>query len=159
MSTARATASNTVVSKTLIVKDNVGLLPEDELASHYCLQVPGWCPHVNCHDFSPPSVSLLAKDNAKDNLCGFNRESYHLILKRKESATTSAVNIVGEGIKVAKQAQVHDTPRDVPAVLDKPGKRFQFDCHSDDLQKFKEEECPANTAKSNKWALRNFETW
>ena len=68
-----------VVSKTLIVKDNVGLLPEDELASHYCLQVPGWCPCVNCRDFSRPSISLLAKDNAKDDLCDMNRESYRLI--------------------------------------------------------------------------------
>ena len=74
-----APGSNTVVSKTLIVKDNVGLLPEDELASHYCLQVPGWCPCVNCRDFSRPSVSLLAKDNAKDDLCDMNRESYRLI--------------------------------------------------------------------------------
>ena len=77
--TSTAPGSNTVVSKTLIVKDNVGLLPEDELASHYCLQVPGWCPCVNCRDFSPPSVSLLAKDNAKDDLCDMNRESYRLI--------------------------------------------------------------------------------
>ena len=135
MSTAPGSA---VVSKTLIVKDNVGLLPEDVLASHYCLQVPGWCPCVNCRDFSPPSVSLLAKDNAKDDLCDMNHESYRLMLKRK----ASAVNTVGEGTKAAKQqaqeVQARDTPRDALAALDhpkdQPGKRFQFDCHSNDLQ-------------------------
>ena len=61
------------------------------------------------------------------------------MLKRKASATTSAVNTVGECTKAAKQqAQARDTPRYAPAALDhpkdQPGKRFQFDCHSDDLQ-------------------------
>ena len=37
--------------------------------------------------------------------------------------------------------------------------RFQFDCNLDELQKFKEGECPGNTAKSNDWALRNFHAW
>ena len=63
------------------------------------------------------------------------------MLKRKASATTRAVNTVGEGTKAAKQkaqeVQARDTPRDALAALDhpkdQPGKRFQFDCHSDDL--------------------------
>ena len=38
--------------------------------------------------------------------------------------------------------------------------RFQFDsCSVDELQKFKEGECPENTAKNNDWALRNFHAW
>ena len=37
--------------------------------------------------------------------------------------------------------------------------RFQFDCNIDELQKFKEGECPENTAKSNDWALQNFHAW
>ena len=67
------------------------MLPEDELASHYCLQVPGWCPCVNCRDFLPPSVSLLAKDNAKDDLCDMNRESYRLMLKRENASFTPLI--------------------------------------------------------------------
>ena len=71
-----------------------------------------------------------------------NRESYRLMLKRKASATTSAVNTVGECTKAAKQqaqeVQARDTPRYALAAFDhpkdQPGKRFQFDCHSDDLQ-------------------------
>ena len=71
-----------------------------------------------------------------------NHESYRLMLKRKASATTSAVNTVGECTKAAKQqaqeVQARDTPRYALAALDhpkdQPGKRFQFDCHSDDLQ-------------------------
>ena len=37
--------------------------------------------------------------------------------------------------------------------------RFQFDCNADELQKFKEGDCPKNTAKNNEWALRNFHAW
>jgi len=151
-----ASKAITVLCETLIRKDNVGLLSE-ELASHYCLQIPGWCPCVNCRDFSP-SISLLAKDFAKDNLCDMNRESYSLMLKRKASATASAATI-GEVTEAAKQAQARGTPQDTNQPEAQPGERFQFDCHSDNLQTFKEGECPANTAKSNEWALRNFEAW
>ena len=37
--------------------------------------------------------------------------------------------------------------------------RLQFDCSADELQKFKEGNCPKNTAKNNEWALRNFHAW
>ena len=37
--------------------------------------------------------------------------------------------------------------------------QFQFSCNADGLQKFREEECPKNTAKNNAWAFRNFHTW
>ena len=44
-----------------------------------------------------------------------NHESYRLMLKRKASATTSAVNTVGECTKAAKQqaqeVEARDTPR------------------------------------------------
>ena len=84
-----------IVSESLIVKDNFKLqLPESELASYFCLQVPGWHPCGNCRDFVP-SVSLLAEaeDLVKNNpkIRDMNCESYHLILKRKVSATESAV--------------------------------------------------------------------
>ena len=53
-----------------------------------------------------------------------NRESYCLMLKRKASATTSAVNTAGEGTEAAKQkaqeVQARDTHRDALAALDHP---------------------------------------
>ena len=37
--------------------------------------------------------------------------------------------------------------------------RFQFDCNANELETFKEGECPKNTTKSNDWTLRNFRAW
>ena len=36
---------------------------------------------------------------------------------------------------------------------------FSFDIGEDDFESFKKGECPANTAKSTKWAIKNFEMW
>ena len=154
---------SSIVSESLIVKDKFRLrLSESELASHFCLQVPGWCPCGNCRDFVP-SVSLLveAEDLVKDNLkiCNMNRESYRLMLKRKASATgTATPNAAGGGKKAIKEHATasQDTNEE---FTNQPNKRFQFDSFSNDLQSFKEGECAVNTAKSNEWALKNFETW
>ena len=99
---------SSIVSESLIVKDKFRLwLSESELASHFCLQVPGWCPCGNCCDFVP-SVSLLveAEDLLKDNLKirDMNSESYRPMLKRKASATGSAApNAAGGSKKVIKE--------------------------------------------------------
>ena len=37
--------------------------------------------------------------------------------------------------------------------------RFSFDIGEDDFESFKKGECPAYTAKSTEWAMKNFETW
>ena len=37
--------------------------------------------------------------------------------------------------------------------------RFSFDIGEDDFESFKKGECPANTAKSTEWAMKNFEMW
>jgi len=37
--------------------------------------------------------------------------------------------------------------------------RFPFDTTVDDLEKLMEGECPANTAKNNEWAYKNFTSW
>lgn len=37
--------------------------------------------------------------------------------------------------------------------------RFSFNICEDDLETFKKGECPANTAKSTEWAMKNFELW
>ena len=148
---------SSIVSESLIVKDKFRLwLFESELASHFCLQVPGWCPCGNCRDFVP-SVSLLveAEDLVKDNLKirDMNHESYHLMLKQKASATgTAAPNAAGGGRKAVKEnaTACQDTNEE---FTNQPNKRFQFDSFSNDLQSFKEGECAVNTAKSNERAL------
>ena len=37
--------------------------------------------------------------------------------------------------------------------------RFSFDIGEDDFESFKKGKCPANTAKSTEWAMKNFEMW
>ena len=39
------------------------------------------------------------------------------------------------------------------------GERFSFDIPEDELESYKKGECPANTAKSTEWAIKNFEMW
>ena len=36
---------------------------------------------------------------------------------------------------------------------------YLFDVTFDDLSKFKEGECPTNTEKNTKWAIKIFESW
>ena len=43
-------------------------------------------------------------------------------------------------------------------LANQPNESFRFYSFSNDLQSFKGN-CTANTAKSNEWALKNFETW
>ena len=42
---------------------------------------------------------------------------------------------------------------------DKIDYRYLFDVTFDDLTRFKEGECPANTEKNTKWAIKIFESW
>ena len=37
--------------------------------------------------------------------------------------------------------------------------RFSFDIGEDDFESLKKGKCPANTARSTEWAMKNFEMW
>jgi len=64
----------------------------------------------------------------------------------------------GGGKKAVKEHAT--TSQDTNEKLaNQPNKSFQFYSFSNDLQSFKEGDCAANIAKSNEWALKNFETW
>ena len=41
-----------IVSETLLVKER-GAISKEKLASDFCLQLPDWCPCLNCRDFDP----------------------------------------------------------------------------------------------------------
>jgi len=58
-------ARNEVVSETLLVKER-GPIPEEKLANKFCLQLPGWCPCLNCRDFDQPvHLQTAAKKHQK----------------------------------------------------------------------------------------------
>ena len=133
---------NDVVSKTLLVKVK-GSISEEKLASDFCLQLPGWCPCLNCCDFVPPAQSVQSWT------ASCKKKSEMLRLKRKTPEK------FGELSK-----KPHNEAEEKEAIENHIAERFQFDsCSIDELQKFKEGECPENTAKNNDWAPRNFHAW
>jgi len=140
-------ARNKVVSETLLVKER-GAIPEEKLANKFCLKLPGWCPCLNCHDFDQPVHLWIAACNKK--MLGR--------LKRKapenfgECSKKSKKKFRKRPIEAAEEKSDNDENANIAG-------RFQFDYNFDELQKFKEGECPENTTKSNDWALRNFHAW
>ena len=133
---------NDVVSKTLLVKAK-GSISKEKLASDFCLQLPCWCPCLNCHDFVPPAQSVQSRTVS----CNKNPEMLRLKRKTPEK--------FGEPSK-----KPHNEMEEKEDSENHIAERFQFDfCSVDELQKFKEGECPENTGKNNDWALRNFHAW
>ena len=133
---------NDGVSKTLLVQIK-GSISEEKLASDFCLQLPGWCPCLSCHDFVLPVQSV----QSWTVFC--NKNSEMLRLKRKTPEK------FGEPSK-----KPHNEVEEKEVSENRIVEWFQFDlCSVDELQKFKEGECPENTAKNNDWALKNFHVW
>ena len=58
-----------IVSKSLIVQKR-GALSEEKFADNFCLQLPGWCPCLNCRDFDlqllQPVLLLMELSSTKD---------------------------------------------------------------------------------------------
>ena len=120
-----------------------GDISEGELASDFCSQLPSWCPCLNCRDFEPHRLVITKSD--KEMLKTKRKAPQNSVESRKESRSNSSLEVSSEASTTEEQhADVE---------------RFQFDCNIDELQKFKEGECPGNTAKSNDWALQNFHAW
>ena len=131
-------ACDDIVSKLLIVKREEQF--PKKLADNFRLQLPGWCPCLNCHDFDLQPLQPVQLPTELSSTKDMLR------LKRKASEKLREVSkkshIEGEDSKNAPVAEW-----------------FQFNCNAVELQKFKEGDCPKNTAKNNEWALRNFHTW
>ena len=132
-----------IVSESLL-KEERGNISEEKLASHFCLQLPGWCPCLNCRDFDrPPALQKIG--------CNKNMP---LSLKRK--ASRSPEESCEKACK-RSTSRFTDPEGSTEAAADENHvERFQFDCNANELETFKEGECPENTTKSNNWALRNF---
>jgi len=60
--------TGSVVSETLLVKER-GAIPEEKLATNkFCLQLPGWCPCLNCRYFDQPVHLRTAAEKHKKTL-------------------------------------------------------------------------------------------
>ena len=100
-----------------------------EQSKNYCLGIPEWCPCC---------MESNSKQGAKS-----------LQLKRPRREQKSDKN--GKRSKEVDQEN-HE-------VASKADERFSFDTTANELDAFKEGECPLNTTKNTEWALKNFEEW
>ena len=139
LSCQMCSARDDIVSKSLIVKKG-GAISEKKLADNFCLQLPGWCPCLNCRDFNPQPLQPIQLPTELSSTKDMLR------LKRKAPEKLR---------EVSKKSHIEGEDSENAPVTE----RFQFDCNADELQKFKEGDCPKNTAKNNEWALRNFHAW
>ena len=111
-------ARDDIVSKSLIVEKR-GAVSEGELADNFCLQLPGWCPCLNCRDFDPQLLQPIQSTTEPSSTKNMKRKA-----PVKLRAVSKKSHIEGENSENAPVAE-----------------RFQFDCNVDELQKFKEGEC------------------
>ena len=63
--------------------------------------------------------------------------------------------VSNEKCKRSKESNSEHSEEEVEPSKD----RFSFDVTCEELDAFKEGECPANTMKNTEWALKNFEKW
>ena len=96
----------------------------------FCLGLTDWCPC--CIE------EMAEKENSDDAFTPRVSETRGKCLSLKRRRKGNPVN--------AKKTKESD-------------ERFYFDITTDDLAAFQKGECPANTAKSTEWAVRNFESW
>ena len=78
-----------------------------------------------------------------------------------KKAARKVTNNQGKSQKSIADNRPRATPlyHDNSKKSDRTDERYLFDVTFDDLSKFKEGECPANTEKNTEWAIRNFESW
>ena len=121
-----------VVSKSLI---RTSLRPgiTEEGVKKFCLGIPGWC-------------SCCEEPMEKDS----KRAPKSLQLKR-----TRQTKVSNENCRRSKESNSEYNEEEVEISEDK----FSFDVTCEELDAFKEGECPANTMKNTEWALKNFEEW
>ena len=128
-----------IVSSSLITnKPRAPLSKEDQKL--FCLGLDSWCPCDNCGGHIMESVDRSTTKSS----------TLSLKLKRKRHDVSN---------EVTKEEEIQEETFEPCGKMPKVDDRFLFDVTLDDLNKFKEGDCPVNTAKNTMWALRNFQEW
>jgi len=122
-----------VVSKSLIVTPPKSFIPN----SRFCLGLPEWCP------------CCIEKDKATGTDMASTDKSKCLKLKRPRAHCVQAP-LSKKPVEPEKQ---------IPLEEENDLERFNFDTTVEELNAFKEETCPANTAKNTEWAIWTVESW
>ena len=106
----------------------------------FCLGLPDWCPCCIGDELSmaenDPNGASKRKGGGSKSL-QLNKRS-----RRVDASVTKDVS--------PNQTKVASSDSD---------DRFSFDVTIEELDAFKEGDCPANTTRSTEWALRKFESW
>ena len=123
-----------MVSDSLIVTSSKPGIPKEHY-KNFCLRLPDWCPCCTgdelCMAENNPNVAVLKNKE---------RESKSLQLKRSRVATKTVP---------LEQKKVKNY-----------NERFSFDdVIIEELDAFKEGDCPTNMAKNTEWAVRTSEVW
>ena len=82
-----------------------------------------------------------------------SRQRISLSLKRPHRKRVASD---GDSENLSSKKPLKNTGKAVKVGVEE---RFSFDIGKDDFESFKKGECPANTAKSTEWAMKNFEMW
>ena len=153
---------------------------------NYCLGLPGWCPCIDCCKESPreslmePEIlnnAMVLPDNSTANATittslpsednsVFTAGSTSIIKQGtaesrqrtslSETAPWKTSSFRRDSENLSSKKPLKNTGRAVKVGVEE---RFSFDVAEDDFESFKKGECPANTAKSTEWAMKNFEMW
>lgn len=145
-----------VVSESLIRKDPIPSVGP-EFYKSFCLGLPDWCP-----------CCIKTAEQRKGKSLSLKRR--YVTLSDQESSKKSNKPIdrlqsTSSNQEKSEKSIADNRPRATPLYHDNSKKsdrtdeRYLFDVTFDDLSKFKEGECPANTEKNTEWAIRNFESW
>ena len=106
---------------------------------NFCLGMVGWCPCDDCQSVAKKPVEESVTNGVKTV-----RKS--LKLKRKQDSANELTK--GDSLEPCNKAIKGDVSQ-----------WFTFEVMSDELNKLKEGDCPANTLKNNMWALKTFKEW
>ena len=145
-----------VMSESLIRKDPISSVGPNFYIS-FCLGLPDWCP-----------CCIKMAEQQKGKSLSLKRP--HVALSDQESSKKSNKPIdrlqsTSSNQEKSEKSIADNRPHATPLYhnnskkSDRTDERYLFDVTFNDLSKFKEGECPANTEKNTEWAIRNFESW
>ena len=103
----------------------------------------------NYSAFTAGSTSIIEQGTVESR----QRTSLSLSLKRPHGKRVASD---GDSENLSSKTPLKNTGKAVKVGV---AERFSFDIGEDDFESFKKGECPANTAKSTEWAMKNFEMW
>ena len=128
------------------ILNNVTVLPDNSGAN---ATITTNLPSEDNLVFTAGSTGIIEQGNAESH----QRILLSLSLKRPHGKRVASD---GDSENLSSKKPLKNTGKALKVGVEE---RFSFDINEDDFESFKKGECPANTAKSNDWAMKNFVMW